>query len=305
VDVNKAVLEYSKVPAERILYHKLDELFEQPNARVIESKIENVLKTKQEESIEIEEPFITLGKVKYLNVFMGFIPPDVILLSFTDITDKKNAQKQIVNAMISAEEQERARIARELHDEVSPVLSATKLYLQSLFVSDDKKKQEEISKKIYATMDEAIGSITDISNNLSPHVLQNFGFISALESFMDKIQETTPIKFVFTHDAKREIEEHTRANLYRMLIELINNTLKYAEASKVIVDIKEQDRKLEIYFEHNGKGFNLEEALKKKRKGMGLINLFNRIHSLHGEIDYQTSPEEGVKVKITAPFEKE
>ncbi len=305
VDVNEALLEYSKVPAERILYHKLDELFEAPNASKLEVLIHRVFEKKEQQNIEIVEPFRTLGKVKYLNVFVGFVPPDLTLLSFTDITGKKNAQKKIVTAMINAEERERGRIARELHDGVSPVLSAIKLYLQSLLSTEDKDTREEISGKIYSTMDEAIGTITDISNNLSPHVLQNFGFVSALESFMNKIQETTSLEFVFTHNTRREMEEHMRANLYRVLIELINNTLKYAEASKVIVDIKEQDQKLEIYFEHNGKGFNLEEVLKKKRKGMGLFNLFNRIHSLNGEIDYKTSPEEGVKVKITAPFEKE
>ena len=305
VDANEALLKYSKVPAERILYHKLAELFEAPNASKIEVLIHRVFETKKQQNIEIVEPFRTLKKLKYLNVFIGFVPPDLILLSFTDITDKKNAQKKIVNAMISGEERERARIAKELHDGISPVLSATKLYLQSLLATNDKNKQEEISGKIYSTMDEAIGGITDISNNLSPHVLQNFGFISALESFMEKIEETTRIEFLFSHNTSREIEEHMRANLYRVLIELINNTLKYGEASKVRIDIQEHDNLLDIYFEHNGKGFNLEETLKKKRKGMGLFNLINRIHSLNGEIDYQTSPEEGVKVKITAPFEKE
>jgi signal transduction histidine kinase len=89
--------------------------------------------------------------------------------------------------------------------------------------------------------------------------------------------------------------------VYRILVELINNTIKYADADTAIIKMIEQDNYLQVYFEHNGKGFNLEKVIRNS-KGMGLNNLFNRVNALHGAIDYQTDEDSDLKVTILIPL---
>lgn len=232
---------------------------------------------------------------------MWICSPDKVLLTLIDNTSKKKAREKMYYAMSNAEERERTRIAKELHDGVSPVLAAIKLYIQTFLVAQDQNIKQELSEKIFNTIKEAIQSVTEISNRLSPHILQNFGLEAAIQNFIEKISETTKLSFNYNFEVKSELNEKITVNIYRILVELINNTLKYADADKVIVKMFEQDNYLHVYFEHNGKGFNLEKVIKNS-KGMGLNNLFNRVNALHGAIDYQTDEDSDLKVTILIPL---
>ena len=203
--------------------------------------------------------------------------------------------------MMNAEERERSRIAKELHDGVSPILSATKLYLQTLFNAKDEKTKNEITKKIYYTISEAIQGISDISNKLSPHILKNFGLSVAVQSFIEKVSETTKLHFSFFTDIDRNLDENIEVNLYRIAIELINNTIKYANAKNIILNILEKENEIRMHFEHNGKGFDFEQ-IHKESKGMGLRNLSNRISILNGDLDFKTKLNTGVKVDVVIPL---
>jgi PAS domain S-box-containing protein len=219
---------------------------------------------------------------------------------FRDITDKKNAQQKVYHAMIGAEERERSRIAKDLHDGVSPILSAIKLYMRSFLSAKDEVVKGEVLNKINLTINEAIQSLSDISNKLSPHILQNFGLSTAIQSFIEKVSENTDIHFNFIYDIDNKPDENIEVNLYRIIVELINNTVKYADAKNAIIKISENENEVKMYFEHNGKGFNLEEV-RKKSKGMGLRNLFNRINSLNGKMYIKTNIDSGLKVDIVIP----
>ena len=158
----------------------------------------------------------------------------------------------------------------------------------------------EEEKKINLTINEAIQSLSDISNKLSPHILQNFGLSTAIQSFIEKVSETTNLHFSFLSDIDKKWDENIEVNLYRITVELINNTIKYANAKNAIIKISEKENEIKMYYEHNGKGFDLEEV-RKKSKGMGLRNLFNRINSLNGNMDINTHIDSGLKVDIVIP----
>jgi signal transduction histidine kinase len=219
-----------------------------------------------------------------------------------DITERKLAQQKIYNAVITAEEKERSRVAKELHDSVSPILSTTKLYAQTLNDFKDRKERETIMKKIGDNINDAIQSISEISSNLSPHILQNFGLVTAVRSFTDKIKETKKIKFTILSDFDDHLSENIEFTLYRVCIELINNTIKHALANEVFLNF-EKKKDILLTYKDDGKGFDYEKVI-QKRKGMGLFNLTNRIESLNGKITFSKKENKGIIIKIKIPLNK-
>ncbi len=220
----------------------------------------------------------------------------------SDVTDLKNSHNKVFHAMMNAEERERARVAKELHDGVSPILSAIKLYIQTFLIAKKQEVKVDISEKIFNTINDAIQSVSDISNKLSPHILKNFGLSTALQSYIEKISETTSIHFSFLCNIKQDLDKSIEVNLYRIIIELINNTVKYGSARNIVLKINEKKDSVNMYFEHNGKGFDMDEV-SGKSKGMGLYNMRNRINSINGVLNIKTSLTEGLSVNVSIPKE--
>ncbi len=218
----------------------------------------------------------------------------------SDVTDKQRMQQKVLHAMINAEERERSRIAKDLHDGVSPVMSAIKLYIQSLSGTTKEKLRHELIGKISNTINEAISSINEISNNVSPHVLQNFGLKTAVESFVTKISELKGIYIDLHFEIDNRFDENTEIALYRITTELINNTIKYAKAHDIKIKYYLTHGHIFMLYKDNGKGFNTEKVLNNKT-GMGIFNMKNRINSLNGEFKLESIEKEGVYVEIMVP----
>ncbi len=203
----------------------------------------------------------------------------------------------VLNAIIQTEEKERTRIAQDLHDSLGPLLSAVKLYSNSIIEADDIRKRKDIYNKINNLMSEATDTVKKLSNNLSSHLLKNFGLKEAIKSFSETIEATFPIKIITEISPDFRAKGEIQMTLYRVLVELINNTLKYAEAKKIRIRIKIIDNRLELTYSDDGIGFEEEKVLKEK-KGMGLYNIHSRIKSLGGSINIQSKPGHGTNVKI-------
>lgn len=300
-NINEATKNYPFIESEMIKNKSLSDFFSREKETFFIDIIKNIFITKETQTIEVEYLFKTTGTKRHLNVVCGFVPPDSVLLTLIDITDKKKTQEKLLYAMINAEERERSRVAKDLHDGVSPVLAAIKLYVQSFIASDDEKLRKELAEKIFNTIKETIRSVSEISNKLSPHILENFGLQVAIQNFIEKINDTSNISFDLSYQVKSEINEKVEVNLYRVIVELINNTVKYAQANKVFIKLFEEEEHIKMNFEHNGKGFNLEKVLASS-KGMGLNNLFNRIQALNGTMEYNTSEDSNLKVNVTVPL---
>lgn len=213
-----------------------------------------------------------------------------------DISRRKIHQMEIYNAVIQAEEMERSRIAKELHDGVSPILSTAKLYAQSLADCTNEELRSNIISKIETTVNESIQSISEISNKLSPHILQNFGLSPAIQSYVDKINDLKKGRINFSANWQGRMEENLEVTLYRVVIELINNSLKHSGAGDIQILIN-KSRGIRLIYSDNGIGLNIRETLNLK-KGMGLFNMINRVQSLHGTIDFFSEPGKGFKAII-------
>jgi len=214
-----------------------------------------------------------------------------------DITEKRQVQKNIVKAIILTEEKERAHFSKELHDGIGPLLSTIKLYLQWSKRSKNNKSHEEIIGKAEEVVEDAIISVKEISNKLSPHLLINYGLCSAVRSFITKLEETSAIQFVFNCNISKRLGNEIEAAIYRAIIECINNTIKHSEAKMVTIYMHDSGNQLEVQYLDNGVGYNMEETL-PVRKGLGLFNLQNRIQNIGGKIMMYSEPGKGVHYQI-------
>jgi len=214
-----------------------------------------------------------------------------------DITEKRQIQKNIVKAIMQTEEKERAYFSKELHDGLGPLLSTIKLYLQWSARPKSNKSRDEIIHKAEDILEEALDTVKEISNKLSPHLLTYYGLTSALQSFVDKFEKTSTIRIVFESNAHRRLDIEVEAALYRALIECINNTIKHARANNIFIKLNDTGAQLQLQYRDDGTGFDMAETL-TVQKGLGLFNLQNRIQTIGGKITMLSKPGNGVDYQI-------
>lgn len=210
---------------------------------------------------------------------------------------RKLNDSKVLSAILQTEEKSRRDFSKELHDGLGPLLSAIKMSVSAIDKSKIDLSNLEIIANAERNIDEAITAVKEISNNLSPHMLKNFGLHKAVESFTEHIKaEKLDILFSSNIEGKR-FEYNTEIILYRIICELVANTIKHASASKVDINLFHRSGELELIYTDNGIGFNVEE-IETTSPGMGLSNIRSRIRSLNGSIDIFSQPEEGFNLKI-------
>jgi len=215
-----------------------------------------------------------------------------------DITEKKEFQKNMVKAIIQTEEKERSHFSKELHDGLGPLLSTIKLYLQCSERLTNSKTRKEIIGKAGEIIEEALSTVKEISSKLSPHLLTNYGLNPAIRSFVDKLNATAATNIIFESNFVRRIDVEIETAFYRAVIECINNTLKYASANHVYIQLIDFGDQIQLQYKDDGIGFDLTETL-KKHTGLGLFNMQNRLHTFGGKVDLQSEPGRGVEYLFT------
>jgi PAS domain S-box-containing protein len=225
------------------------------------------------------------------------------LLISRDITERMITQQKILNAIIQAEEKERTYFSQELHDGIGPILSTVKLYLQWIQDPDSKTDKLSLINDALNTIEEAITSLKEVSNKLSPNVLKKFGLETAIQSFIKKIVNLDKVKFSINITLKNRIRHEIEIMLYRVFVEAINNSLKYAGASNILINIHEEDSSLKAAFRDDGKGFEINQSL-SYNSGNGLFNMQNRVQTYEGIFVLKSNPGKGTEITITIPFHK-
>lgn len=218
--------------------------------------------------------------------------------------ERKRSENRLLNATIQTEEKERKRFAKDMHDGIGPLLSTAKMSVSALLQNNNSKKDIEILKNVNIVIDEAISSIKEISDNLIPHVLTNFGLISAIKNFVNKINQTKTININFQANINDiRFDNNTEVILYRATCELINNTIKHANAKNIIINLSKHRSTLTIQYHDDGIGFLQEKINNDDTKGMGLSNISSRIKSINGVFILNSNPNDGtnalIKVKLT------
>jgi len=214
------------------------------------------------------------------------------------IKRKEFIKQKLIEAVVETESSERKRIARDLHDGLGPVLSAINHYFQA-YIDADTTDKESIQNKMQQVISGAIDEVSRISHNISPYVLENHGLNTALKNFIAPLINSGKINIEFTSDFFERFEPNRELTIYRCITELLNNTMKHADASRITIDIRSREKVLYIFYADNGKGFDLKMG---KTEGMGLYNIKNRIETFGGKLSIDSSLKKGIKVKFEIPL---
>ena len=199
---------------------------------------------------------------------------------------------ELLYSNIQATEEERARIARDLHDGVGASLSLLRMQIGRLPAADNTDAKSVI--------DGTIDQVRRIAYNLLPPALESFGLVAALHMFCEKVSADAGIRVQFDAiDEHIQFDPLTKLSVYRVLQELVNNTLKYAGATALEITIRYDDGLLAIHYLDNGQGYDPVAQL--KHGGLGLKNIELRIRQLGGKVAYQVQQEGCVAVNISIP----
>jgi signal transduction histidine kinase len=171
--------------------------------------------------------------------------------------------------------------------------------VSTLSLMDSDPARKEIIENTAHVIDESIKSIKEISNNLSPHILNNFGLASAIKDFTNKI-DAKVIHINFESNIySRRFDENVEVVLFRVVCELINNTMKHANAHNIDINLTFQFKTIILSYSDDGVGFDVSEIINSPpTQGMGYSNMLSRINSIKGKMDIESSLENGTKVLI-------
>lgn len=199
-------------------------------------------------------------------------------------------------AVIDATEEERQRIAKDLHDGVGQQMSGIRLAWENLSVELKSKAPDELKQleKLGQHLDEAAQDIRNISHQMMPKVLDEFGLVPALEEMLNKSFDLSSVECVFEHyNISERFTRRIEISLYRICQELINNIIKHSGATKVSVQLFKNKEQLILIVEDNGKGMtdNVSE-------GHGLLNIKSRLNTIQGKVNYEASEMAGTTATI-------
>ena len=222
--------------------------------------------------------------------------------------DRLNRQRQLLNkriltAVLRTEEKARSRFSKELHDGLGPLLSSARMSLSVLSREERSADQREIIDNTTYVIDEAIRSLREISNNLSPHVLNDFGLARGVQNFIDKSAAMHDAKIRFTTNLRTErYDTDIEVILYRVICELINNSLKHAACTSINLSLSQNGSELALDYTDDGRGFNPQAMMDC---GMGLSNISSRINSLGGTLDISSAKGKGMRAAIRVNTQQE
>lgn len=221
----------------------------------------------------------------------------------------EDQQNKLTLAAIESEEAERKRISAELHDEVGALLSAIKLYLHQ--IQPDHLNNEakiEVLNQSKRLLDETVKTVRNISSNLQPIIIADFGLESTIQHFCNKINQSDALTVSLTvQEALVRLPPEKDLAIFRIVQELTNNILKHAHPTGIHYSLVQKMDSIEIYIEYDGNGMNQEEYEKKlyQVQGLGLKNIQNRLNVLKGYVFYEKSDNLTNTITVRLPVSEQ
>ena len=231
----------------------------------------------------------------------------------TDITDRKQAEAQVkisseqlrklAQHLESIREEEKTNLAHEIHDDLGQILTAIKMDVSWL----TKKMPEtegvlaEKAKTINILIDEAIQTVQRVSSELRPGILDHIGLEAAIEWQVQELRKRTEIIFEFTPGEKKiKLDQDRATTIFRICQEALTNVIRHANAGKVKITLTEEPERIVLEISDNGKGISAEQL--SNPKSFGLISMRERAYSWGGDVNINSSPGEGTRVKVIMPL---
>jgi two-component system NarL family sensor kinase len=278
-------------------------------ATELEKKYESEKKDKQ---IKLQQAQLLRRKtLNYVLIGSAAALLIIILLSYRYYKQRQKLQQQRISelekdkqltateAILKGEEQERTRLAKDLHDGLGGMLSGIKYSFQTmkgnLIMTPDNHQAFERSMDM---LDSSIKEMRRVAHNMMPEALVKFGLDTALKDFCNDINQSGALRVTYQSIGLENatIEQTTAIAIYRIVQELINNTMKHAAAKTAIVQVTKTNGNISITVEDDGKGF--DPVILESERGIGWSNIRSRVEYLKGKIDIQSEPAKGTSVLI-------
>ncbi len=291
-----------------------DLLFNQESTRKltwIEANYKIDRKTDSLEMIKTEEARLLNFKIQKKNqqlnyiIIIAGISILILIMYFVYMRKRKQLKYQLaitkeqqkgLSAIIQAQEDERKRIAKDLHDGIVQQLGGLKLGLQKVFAN----KETDETNKIVEILDDSAQELRELSHKMMPRSLGELGLIPALTDMLENSLGNTDINYQFENfGIKDRFEENIEIAIYRIAQELINNVIKHSKADKVNVQLFNTASSIILIVEDNGKGID-----KQGDRGIGLMNISSRLDTINGKVNFEPSPESGTLATIKIPIQQ-
>ncbi|WP_413534000.1 histidine kinase [Empedobacter brevis] len=212
--------------------------------------------------------------------------------------ERQNSKISTLTALLDGQEQERARLARDLHDGLGGLLSGTKIQLTHLNEKIDEHAKKDMTKSIHQ-LDGAVDELRRVAHNLMPDLLLKYGLEEALKEYAIRMSnEHLDIDVQFLSYTNSLDKEH-QLLVYRIIQELVNNAIKHAQAEQIIIQFVEDETSYSITVEDDGKGFDINDT--KLTQSAGLHNIQSRVHFLKGQLNIQSEIDLGTSIEFQFP----
>jgi signal transduction histidine kinase len=293
-------------------YRIKDSLLNEKNSKVInelQTKYESIKKDKQ-----IQEQEGNIKRQKIVSIAAIGLALILTLLGFSyykrfKLIQEKRLQNEVLKqqdlatqAILKAEEKERQRIARDLHDGVGQVMSAAKMNLSAF--EDDlifKDNNQKIAfEKVINLIDEGCKEVRNVSHQMMPNALLKSGLASAIKEFIDKIDHNIIKVNLHSEGLQERLDDNVELVLYRVIQECVNNVIKHSGANKLDISLIKDEDGLSATIEDNGRGFNTQD--KSMQEGIGIKNIKSRIEFLKGTVDFDSNEHSGTLVAVHIPI---
>lgn len=242
--------------------------------------------------------------IYYLDILIGALLIGIIITYFIVTIIRYHRryiklQKERIFAEITIRENERRRIATDLHDSLGPLLSAVKLNISSINIHHP--EDMEIISKTGIHLDEIIGSMRQISNNLIPHTLERKGLAEAIREFIAQVNHKDTVKIQLFVMSEISVPKEKEIHIFRMIQEIVHNAIKHAHARTLQIGLSEEKGTLLLLSKDDGKGFDVDKE-KANLNGLGLRSVESRVEILNGICTLESKPEQGTNYFIKIPL---
>lgn len=241
---------------------------------------------------------------KILNI-KGRLILNGMIITTSDITEAKETERKIMSAMLEGQENERRRLAREIHDGIGPLMSTIKLNIESVKteLKDASDKTLNKIKNMEDLVQNVAQDIRGISHALMPSAIKDFGLVTALENLSLKTNAAENVNVNFMQSGMNErLSSDIELGLFRITQELLNNAFKYADAKNITIQIVKHPNDLTLTVEDDGKGFDPHNMNQIVDSGIGLRNIKTRTESMKGQFALDSSPGRGVTATVEIPL---
>ncbi|MBV6477631.1 MAG: hypothetical protein HGGPFJEG_00370 [Ignavibacteria bacterium] len=218
------------------------------------------------------------------------------------IKKEQDAQTLFTRKLIETQEDERKRIAAELHDSLGHDLLITKNKL--LLTAKNPDANESILNdvnEVTEIISGAIQNVREISYSLHPYQIERLGFTKAIASIIERVNKITNIRIYSSlDDADKMLPPEIEINLYRIVQEIMNNIVKHSGATEALLNMNKSDKNISIFISDNGNGFDVDTIMNKKSgSGFGLKGMLERVKLIGGTLELNSSPRSGTEIKLT------